>query len=343
MQIFHAPATDAHDPQSFLVLGSIRAAAEQPERRHRLLDAAIAAGHQPVEVGPAAMVDLAAVHSRDYLEFLGEAHSLWSANPAAAAEVIPNLHPNRYMAHPPGVRTGIVGRAGWYMADGACPIGPGTWGAALASAGCALAATEAVLAGAPVAYALCRPPGHHAYSDLAGGFCYLNNAAIAAERARQSHARVVILDVDVHHGNGTQGIFWRRGDVLTVSIHADPTRYYPYFAGYADEVGEGPGVDCNLNLPLPHGAGDADVLAALDQALVRIRDFKPGLIIIALGLDAADDDPLGVFHVTASGFQTIGERVAALGLPMVLVQEGGYLCDALGQNLVAALKGFGGR
>jgi acetoin utilization deacetylase AcuC-like enzyme len=343
MQIFHAPASDAHDPQSFLVLGSIRAAAEQPERRHRLLQAAVSAGHHAVEAGPAAMVDLAGIHARDYLEFLSEAHTLWSANPGAAAEVIPNLHPNRHMAHPPSVRTGIVGRAGWYMADGACPIGPSTWAAALASAGCAVAATEAVLAGAPVAYALCRPPGHHAYSDLAGGFCYLNNVAIAADRARHRHQRIAILDVDVHHGNGTQGIFWRRGDVLTLSIHADPTRYYPYFAGYAGEVGEGPGKGCNLNLPLAHGAADADVLAALDQALAAIAAFEPGLIIVALGLDAADDDPLGVFHVTGGGFHAIGERIARLGLPMVLVQEGGYLCDALGQNLVAALAGFGGR
>ncbi|TAD87594.1 MAG: histone deacetylase family protein [Alphaproteobacteria bacterium] len=341
MQVFHAPLTDRHNPQSFLVLGSIRVAAEQPERRHRLLSAAAAAGHDIQEAPPPPPLALERVHTSDYLGFLRTAHAEWSANPAAAPEVIPNLHPNRHMAAHPHPGTGIVGRAGWYQADGACPIGPHTWEAALASAGCAVAAADAVLAGAEAAYALCRPPGHHAYSDLAGGFCYLNNVAIAAEVLLQRYDRVAILDIDVHHGNGTQGIFWRRADVLTLSIHADPTRYYPYFAGFADEVGEGAGAGFNLNLPLPHGSGDAAVLAALDTALARIKDFDAGTVLIALGLDAADADPLGVFAVSTQGFETIGQRLTQLDRPLVLVQEGGYLCDALGASLAAVLRGVG--
>jgi acetoin utilization deacetylase AcuC-like enzyme len=197
-----------------------------------------------------------------------------------------------------------------------------------------------VLNGERQAYALCRPPGHHAYADMAGGFCFLNNTAIAAQRLRSKHARVAVLDVDVHHGNGTQGIFYERDDVLTVSIHADPANYYPFFWGYAHEHGAGKGQGFNFNLPLPLGSADAPWLDAGDKALAKIKEFQPTALVVALGLDASESDPLQGLKVTGAGFHAMAEKIARFGLPTVLVQEGGYLGDDLGRNLVHFLAGF---
>ena len=187
---------------------------------------------------------------------------------------------------------------------------------------------------------MCRPPGHHAFSDLAGGFCFLNNSAVAAAQLRLKHERVAILDVDVHHGNGTQGIFYERADVLTVSIHADPAFFYPFVWGYAHERGAGPGLGANLNIPLPKGTGDDDYIKAIGEAEKTIRAFAPGALVVALGLDASEHDPLAGLAVTTDGFRRIGAAIARLGLPTVFVQEGGYLSDILGANLTAALGGF---
>jgi acetoin utilization deacetylase AcuC-like enzyme len=319
------------------VRGVKQRSAEQPERATRLLAAAKDAGHEIVGaevygVGPAA-----AVHTPDYLDFLQVAAREWAKLPNASIEVIPNVHPARYAATYPKA---LAGRAGWHQADLACPIGPGTWDAALASSEVAATAADLVLEGVHEAYALCRPPGHHAYADMAGGFCFLNNTAIAAQRLRGRHERVAILDVDVHHGNGTQGIFYDRPDVLTVSIHADPANYYPYFWGHAHETGTGEGQGFNLNLPQPVGSGDAPWLAAGDAALQRIREFAPTALVIALGLDASESDPLQGLKVTGAGFRAMAGKIAALGLPTLLVQEGGYLSDDLGRNLVQFLSGF---
>jgi len=190
------------------------------------------------------------------------------------------------------------------------------------------------------AYALCRPPGHHAYRDLAGGFCFLNNSAIAAAHLRLKHERVAVLDVDVHHGNGTQGIFYERGDVLTVSIHADPNSFYPFVWGYAHERGAGPGLGTNLNIPLPIGTGDDGYLQALWKAQAMIAAFAPAALVVALGLDASEHDPLAGLAVTTDGFRRIGHAIARLKLPTVFVQEGGYLSDSLGVNLTPVLAGL---
>ncbi len=194
-----------------------------------------------------------------------------------------------------------------------------------------------------MAYALCRPPGHHAYADSAGGFCFINNSAIAAERLRaRLGGRVAILDVDVHHGNGTQGIFYESADVLTVSLHADPSNYFPYFAGYADETGRGAGEGFNRNLPLAPGSGDGAFPEAVEQGLAAVRASGAGALVLALGLDASEEDPVGVLKVTTDGFARAAERVARAGLPTALVQEGGYLCEALPRNLAAFLGAFEG-
>jgi acetoin utilization deacetylase AcuC-like enzyme len=178
---------------------------------------------------------------------------------------------------------------------------------------------------------------------MAGGFCFLNNSAIAAQHLRRAHDRVAILDVDLHHGNGTQGVFYARPDVLTVSIHADPIRFYPFFWGHASERGEGPGLGYNLNLPLPRHSADELFLEALDAAIDRIRAFAPGAVVIALGLDAFEGDPFGGLSVTTDGFARIGERCAGLCLPTAIIQEGGYVCDALADNLTAFLTSFGAK
>ncbi|MBI1774588.1 MAG: histone deacetylase family protein [Proteobacteria bacterium] len=337
MQIFFSPTQQRHAPKTFLLRGRLVESPERAERADALLAAARSAGHEVVQPRSFPRDAVAAVHRADYLAFLETGYSAWSGLPNAAPEITPNIHPNRHMSRRPH---GIVGLAGWYLADTGTPIGPETWVASLAAADTALAACEAVMAGAPVAYALCRPPGHHAYADMAGGFCFLNNAAIAAEHARRRRDRVAILDVDVHHGNGTQGIFYERADVLFASLHGDPAGFYPFYAGYAEETGAGPGAGFTMNLPLAHGSGDEVYMQALARALGRIRSYAPGLLVVSLGLDASEADPLGVLKISTTGFERIAGAIAGLGLPTVLVQEGGYLSSVLGANLAAFLAGF---
>jgi acetoin utilization deacetylase AcuC-like enzyme len=326
----------AHDPRHFMASGTVLPNPEQPRRVEVLKAGAEAAGCTFAAPGDLGMGPAAAVHSAEYLTFLRTIHARWRRIPDAGPEVIPNIHPDRRGASYP---RSAVGQAGYHQADTACPISEGTWEAAYWSAQTALSAAAAVLAGEGAAYALSRPPGHHAFADLAGGFCFLNNAAIAAEWLRAQGRRVAILDIDVHHGNGTQGIFYARADVLTVSLHADPVRFYPFFWGHAQERGEGAGLGANLNLPLPRGTGDDDYLRALDAALERVSDFGTDVLVIALGLDAHENDPLKGLAVTTPGFARIGAAIAATRLPLVLVQEGGYLSEDLGRNLTRFLEG----
>jgi acetoin utilization deacetylase AcuC-like enzyme len=251
--------------------------------------------------------------------------------------VSPNVHPDRRDGAYPA---SAVGQAGFHLADTSCPIAAETWRSALASAHSAVHGAQQLLDGASACYALARPPGHHAARDFAAGFCYLNNTAAAAQKLRGRFDRVAVLDIDVHHGNGTQDIFYHRPDVLTVSIHADPVRFYPFFWGHASERGAGPGMGYNLNLPLPRGTEDSGYLQALDQALARISAFAPQALVVALGLDAYAGDPFKGLAVSTAGFGKIAGAIASLGLPTLLVQEGGYLCPALGENLASFLDGF---
>ena len=338
MKAIYSASHAGHDPKFFLVRGKPASrSAEQPERAERLLTAVRNLGLDVVAPADHGHAARAAVHDARYLDFLEHAWTLWRALPDAGDEVVANIHPLGTTRSYP---TSIVGRAGWHMADMACPIGQHSWVAMCAAANCAAHAARLVGDGERAAYALCRPPGHHASSDQASGFCYLNNAAIAAQILRERHARVAIIDVDVHHGNGTQDIFWRRADVLTVSLHADPAQYYPFFTGYAHEVGDGEGSGFNLNFPLPIGTGDDDFLRVLDSGLARIRDYAPGALVVALGLDAHEGDPLKGMAITTQGFAWIGAALARLRLPTVLVQEGGYLAPELRTNLASALRGF---
>ena len=326
-----------HQPKHFMANGAILPNPEQAERIDRLLAGAKEAGcsvHAPVDAG---LGPIAAIHSAEYLTFLQNIYTRWKRIDGAGDEVIPNIHPaTRVDSYP----RSAIGQAGYHQADTACPIASGTWEAAYWSAQSAVTGADMLLAGAHAAYALSRPPGHHAFGDLAGGFCFLNNSAIAAERLLAKGLRPAVLDVDVHHGNGTQGIFYARRDVLTVSIHADPERFYPFFWGHAHERGEGAGLGYNLNLPVPRGTDDAGFLATLETGLQQIRSFGADVVVVALGLDAYINDPFKGLAVTTPGFARIGAAIAGLGLPCLFVQEGGYLCDALGSNLTSVLGGF---
>ncbi|MER9303238.1 histone deacetylase family protein [Mesorhizobium sp. M0293] len=340
MKAFYAEEQKRHDPKAFLSSGAAKPNPEQPERVERLLAGAKSAGCAIDRPRNHGLGPVAAVHTPEYLDFLEHIYTRWQRIDGASAEVIPNIHP---IARNGSYPASAVGQAGYHMADTACPISGETWQSALWSAWSAVEAAEAVMAGAPAAYALCRPPGHHAFADVAGGFCFINNSAVAAQTLRRTASRAAILDVDLHHGNGTQGIFYARPDVLTVSLHADPVRFYPFFWGHADERGEGPGLGYNFNLPLPRKSADALFLEALEVGFQRIRAFSPDALVVALGLDAFEGDPFGGLSVTTPGFSRIGEAIAKLGLPTVIVQEGGYLCDELGDNLTAFLTGFGGK
>jgi acetoin utilization deacetylase AcuC-like enzyme len=326
-----------HDPSGFLVNGLMQPNPEMPERMERLI-AGVAAGHHDMLVpedhglGP-----IAAVHTPAYLKFLSGVYERWARIPDATPEIFPNIHPDSRTASYP---RSVVGQAGFHITDMSCPIGPHTWSAARWSANCAVSAAKAVAEGDSMAYALCRPPGHHCFADLAGGFCYLNNSAIAAQYLRKHHERVAIIDVDLHHGNGTQGIFYGRNDVFTLSIHADPVRFYPFFWGHAHEVGDDAGYGYNLNIPLPRGTKDDGFMKGLGDSLHHVRAFAPDAIVIALGLDAFEGDPFGGLAVSTSGFAEMAQLLAQLGLPTVIVQEGGYICDELGDNLHAFLRGF---
>jgi len=327
-----------HSPSRFIRRGEWADYPEVPERADNLVAAAEAASLTVTAPDDFGAGPREAVHDARHLAFLASAHERWSALDGASEYLVPNTHPVRHGAAYPD---NVVGQAGWHIADLACPVGPASWPAACAAANVALHAASLVLDGANAAYGICRPPGHHAFGDLSGGFCLLNNVAIAAQHMVAKLSRVAILDIDVHHGNGTQGIFYERGDVLFVSVHADPDGFYPFYAGYADERGNRAGEDANLNLPLALGSGDDIFLAAINNGLARIQSQDPGALLLSLGFDAFVDDPLSGLKVSTDGFRAAGAAIGGLDTPTVLIQEGGYQCEALGRNLTAFLEGFG--
>jgi acetoin utilization deacetylase AcuC-like enzyme len=273
-----------------------------------------------------------AVHDGEYVRFLRKV----CEDTPADRSVYPYVFPIRNAARPP---QDLPTRAGYYCIDTFTPLNRNAWLAARAAVDCALTAAEEVLAGAWLAYALVRPPGHHAEHRAFGGFCYLNSAAIAAELLA-GHGTVAILDIDYHHGNGQQNIFWRRADVLTVSLHGHPRFAYPYFSGFEDETGGGEGEGANLNLPLPERLDGAGYLRALGRALARVERFAPRFLVVALGLDPAKNDPTGSWTLGAADFRENGRAIGGLGLPTLVVQEGGYRTRSLGINARSFFDGL---
>ena len=283
------------------------------------------------------MAPIAAVHDAGYLHFLETAFARWQETPLAGPVVRTYGYAVRRMQRRPDA---IIGQAGYYLSGEGAPILAATWHAAKVSAHVAVEGAQRILGGAHEAYALCRPSGHHTYADVAGGFCYLNNAAIAAQVLVDGGAKPAILDVDVHAGNGTQSILYERDDVFFCSVHGDPRGLYPWYAGYPDETGVGRGLGCNLNLPLAAGTENSGYVAAIETGLDAIRKFGASVLIISLGFDAHVGDPTANLAVTAEGFRAIGARIGSFGLPTLLVQEGGYIVEKLGDNLTAFLDGF---
>ena len=308
---------------------------ERPERADAIHDVLAADPHCAIEAPTDhGLAPLRAVHDPAYIAFLEQAWRAWAAAMPGARQAIPDSFPNPALRDGMGAGrapTGAVARMSYYGFDTATVVMEGTYRAARAAADVALTATDAVLGGDAASYALCRPPGHHAPRAAFGGYCFFNNAAIAAEHAVAAGAgRVAVLDIDYHHGNGTQQIFYDRGDVLYVSVHADPDRAYPYFTGFADELGTGRGRGTTVNLTLDAGCDNSGYLATLTQALDAVHRFDPDLVVVSLGVDTFGDDPLSDLTVTPAAYHPAGLAVAALERPLVVVQEGGYAVTAMG-------------
>ena len=340
MRTFHSDDHRLHFPKGELHGGELVVPFERPSRIEHVLARLAERGFPAVEAPPACDLDLVArVHDAGYLEFLRTVWDEWTAAGYAgevaatgfAARRMPSVRPPR----------DVDGRVGYYALAAETMITAGTWAAALSSCASAQAAQRAVSAGERAAFALCRPPGHHASFDQFGGYCFLNNAAVAAEGFRaDGAARVAVLDVDFHHGNGTQDIFHARGDVLFASVHGHPEDAYPYFSGYADETGEGDGAGTTVNRPLRAGCDGGPWMAALDELLDAAREFGAEALVVSLGVDAYLDDPISFFKLTSDDFTECGRRIAGAGLPTAFVMEGGYAIEAVGVNAVNVLEGF---
>ena len=334
MQCFWDDRQRAHAPSGEFFNGAIHPPAEHPGRVDAILQA-IGRTEAPKDQG---LEPLLRIHSADYLDFLRTAHDQWRAA-GREGDAFPYTFP--VVGRRPLNLSRIDALLGQFSFDTSTPVAAGTWDAAFWAAQTAVAATDSVIGGERSAFALCRPPGHHAGADYLGGYSYLSNAAIAAEHAVTAGRRVAILDVDYHHGNGTQDIFYDRADVAFASIHADPATDYPFFWGHADETGgAGDGKGATLNLPLTRGADWAAYAPALTQALDWIERHGPDLLIVSFGADTYEGDPISHFKLKTSDYAPMARRIASLGLPTVVVMEGGYAVEALGQNVAEFLNGF---
>jgi acetoin utilization deacetylase AcuC-like enzyme len=325
-----------HAPKRVIRYGRLVDYPEKPSRADALLkgvkDASVtlhaARRFEPLE-------HYKGVHSLRYIRFLQNVRAEWDREMGALSPIAPGPRP---VVRPASYPKAIAGRAGWHMPDTTAPIEAATWKAAKASADTALTAAHMALKGERAVYALCRPPGHHAGFETAAGFCYINNTALAAQALRREFSRVAVLDIDVHHGNGTQGIFYDRSDVYTISIHADPKVTYPFYSGYEHEIGQGRGYGFNLNIPLDEGSDDEIWAGAVEYACKRLEAYRPGALVVALGLDMMAGD--GLMHsasVTQSGLERMARRMRALDVPSVIVQEGGYSPDNLRKGIAAFL------
>lgn len=348
MKLFFSPSQLRHRPQQYFRFGKIGTALENPERMETLAEALAELGLERTEPDDHGRAAILAVHDAAYVQFLETIWQMWQKLPDAGPEVLPNIHPYRGAGHDlirqdRARTTGPIGLTGFHVGDMSCAMGEGTYAAAYASAQTAISGVNTLLAGERRALSLCRPPGHHCYRDRANGFCFLNNAAIAAEALRSRFTKVAILDFDTHHGDGTQSIFYARGDVLVASCHTDPADYYPFFAGFADERGHGRGEGANLNIPLQPGADNASYLDAVQGLCAAVKAFGAEALVVSAGWDAHRDDPLSKLAVTGDAFAHIGEMIAALDLPTLIVQEGGYSLAAIAEAAPSFVTSFLGR
>jgi acetoin utilization deacetylase AcuC-like enzyme len=329
-----------HHGNTELIGGLLQPCFEMPSRADTVLARVKTVGLGAVEAPEdCGLEPVLRVHDKGFVDFLSTAWQEWAAT-GRTHDALPLVWPVR------GMRTDripqdIDGKMGYYSMDAGVPITPGTWVAVQDSANVAVTGAKRLSAGQRAVFSLCRPPGHHAAADYMGGYCYLNNAAIAAQYLRDSgSARVAILDVDYHHGNGTQTIFYERSDVLFVSIHGDPRVEYPSFLGYADELGSGAGLGYNFNYPLPHDTDWSAYGAAMQSACSQIAAFAPDAIVVSLGVDTFEKDPISLFKLKNEDYLLMGEMIGRLAKPTLFVMEGGYAVIDIGVNAVNVLQGF---
>ena len=339
MKVFHTPSQRLHHPRYEIFTNTEKVLAyESPARIKSILGSLEKMEWAELQVcQDFGLPPIQAIHSTAYLNFLQTAYLNWKVfSPVKGMAFIPYT----YTVDPQTALHGTLPEQdGFFMTDASIAISPSTFTAALDSTNCALSAARAVLQGDRVAVALCRPPGHHAGREICGGYCFLNNSAVAAHWLAQ-HGKVAILDIDYHAGNGTQAIFYDRDDVLTVSLHADPQRAYPRFAGHAHETGTGPGTGFHRNFPLPAGTDDAYYLLTLGRAINLVAKYDPSWLIVSMGLDIYREDPLSDFSITREGIRQIGLAIARVGLPTALLLEGGYHTATLGDNVAGLLSAF---
>jgi acetoin utilization deacetylase AcuC-like enzyme len=331
-----------HAPEVEFYRGQRVPCFEMPARATYVREQLLARGHALREPDTDSMAVLFQVHTSRYLQFLQTAWAQWLALDAAnaAQQPFPSVWPVRSLRSDVEPNN-FIAKLGLYSMDNGTPMVAGTWAAAKAGADAAASAAAVLSQGARAAFCATRPPGHHAGADFMGGYCFLNNAAVAAQALRsQGNARVAILDVDYHHGNGTQSIFYERADVLFVSLHGDPLTEYPFYLGHADERGAGAGEGFNLNLPMPAGCTVARWFEALELGCQRVAKHRADALVISLGLDTFAGDPISKFSLQAEDFTRLGQRLALLGLPTVFILEGGYATQDLGRNAVNVLEGF---
>lgn len=340
MHILYSEQHALRDAKTELCGGELVPPFECPRRAELILNRCVARNLGAVQAPPQIAATLPhSVHDATYVEFIATCWRDWQAA-GYRGEAIATCWPSRAM---PGrvVPQEIDGRIGYYALAGETSISAGTYEAALAAAACAEYGAGLIADGARAAFALCRPPGHHAARDMFGGYCFFNNAAIAAQRLLdKGAARVAIVDVDFHHGNGTQEIFYRRADVLFISLHGDPVYAFPYYLGHADERGEGEGAGYTANYPLPRGTAYDVWGSALQQALAQVREYAPDALVISLGVDTFQSDPISFFQLTSEDFTTYGGVIGTLKLPTLFVMEGGYAVEEIGINTVNVLEGF---
>jgi acetoin utilization deacetylase AcuC-like enzyme len=348
VKVFASPRHQLHDPDHEIEASRLQPPFEHPGRAEAIRAAlAVDDGFVIAEPGEWGTDPIEAVHDPGLVRFLASAWEEYQHEVHPAHDVVPDVFAHR------GLRTGMgdgrgepvamAARLGWWCFETTTPLTAGSYEAARSAVDSSLSATRSVLDGEAIAYGLCRPPGHHATRSLYGGYCFFNNAAIAATyAAAETGGRVAVLDVDYHHGNGTQQIFYERDDVAFVSLHGDPARAYPYHTGFADETGAGRGAGSTRNVPLPAGTDDDAYLTALDRALEAVDAIDPAVVVVSLGVDTYGGDPMCDLALTTDGFGRCGRAVAALGRPLVVLQEGGYADDAIGANVTSWLLGAAG-
>lgn len=347
-KVVWSPATRLHEPKGEVWVGVPTPGTEVPERVDRILAALRGPGYDLIEAVPHDDTELAAVHDAAFLRHLETVHHEWmqSGIPELVGQdrVVPYMFATESMLDglPGRLPSAVHARAGRYCYDTMTLVGPGTWEAARAAIDCALTAVDLVVGGAKSAYALCRPPGHHATRAAYGGSCYLNNAAVAAQALRAAgHARVAVIDIDAHHGNGTASIFYDCPDVFYGSVHVDPgAGWFPHVVGFADEAGAGAGMGATLNVPLAPESGDEPWLEGVARLAGAATGVEATALVVSLGVDAAAEDPESPLRVTVDGYGEAGEILMGMGLPTVIVQEGGYLLDSLGSLVQAFVERF---